>query len=51
VLHPVVGKVFHFEEISAAHRYLQERKSVGKVVVSLDPSSAEAVAPGKDGAP
>jgi NADPH:quinone reductase-like Zn-dependent oxidoreductase len=32
-IRPLVGKVFPFEEIVAAHRYLQNRQSVGKVVV------------------
>ena len=34
-LKPVVGKVFPFEEIVEAHRYLQTRRSKGKVVVSV----------------
>lgn len=36
VLKPLIGKVFPFERIAEAHRYLQMRQSVGKVVVRLD---------------
>ena len=50
VLRPVVGQVFRFEEIVAAHRHLQERKSVGKVVVTLDSPPAPFVPPGRDAA-
>jgi NADPH2:quinone reductase len=32
-IRPLVGKVFAFEEMVEAHRYLQTRRSVGKVVV------------------
>ena len=35
-LRPLVGKVFPFREIVDAHRYLQNRQSVGKVVVRMD---------------
>jgi NADPH:quinone reductase-like Zn-dependent oxidoreductase len=35
VLRPLVGKVFPFEQIVEAHRYLQNRQSVGKVVVQM----------------
>ncbi len=38
VFRPVIGKTFPFEQIAEAHRYLQSRKSVGKVVVVLDGS-------------
>lgn len=37
VLKPVIGKVFRFEDIVEAHRYLQTRQSVGKVVVLVAP--------------
>jgi alcohol dehydrogenase len=33
VLRPLVGRTFPFDEIVDAHRYLQTRQSVGKVVV------------------
>jgi len=35
VLKTLIGKVFPFEEIVEAHRYLQARESVGKVVVKV----------------
>jgi NADPH:quinone reductase-like Zn-dependent oxidoreductase len=35
-LRPLVGKVFPFPEIVEAHRYLQNRRSVGKVVVRME---------------
>jgi NADPH:quinone reductase-like Zn-dependent oxidoreductase len=35
ILRPVVGSVFPFEHIVEAHRFLQSRKSVGKVVVTV----------------
>jgi NADPH:quinone reductase-like Zn-dependent oxidoreductase len=31
---PVVSKVFPFSEAAAAHRYIQERKNIGKVVLT-----------------
>lgn len=34
-LRPVVGEEFAFEEIAGAHRALEERRNVGKVVVRL----------------
>lgn len=36
VLRPVIGRIYPFEEIVEAHRYLQSRKSVGKVVVTME---------------
>jgi synaptic vesicle membrane protein VAT-1 len=33
VLAPVVDRAFPFEEAASAHRYLQDRKNVGKVVL------------------
>jgi NADPH:quinone reductase-like Zn-dependent oxidoreductase len=33
-LRPVVGKTFPLEQASAAHRYIQERQNVGKVVLT-----------------
>jgi NADPH:quinone reductase-like Zn-dependent oxidoreductase len=36
VLRPIIGKVFPFSEMREAHRYLQSRQSVGKVVVTLE---------------
>jgi NADPH:quinone reductase-like Zn-dependent oxidoreductase len=35
ILRPVVGSVFPFEKIVEAQRFLQSRKSVGKVVVTV----------------
>ena len=35
VLKPVVGAVYPFEKIQEAHEFLQSRRSVGKVVVTL----------------
>lgn len=35
-LRPLVGKVFTFDQIIEAHRYLQNRQSVGKVVVRME---------------
>ena len=32
-LRPVVGHVYCFEEAAAAHRLIEERKSIGKVVL------------------
>ncbi len=32
---PVVGKVFSFEEIPAAHAYMESRQSVGKIVIKV----------------
>jgi NADPH:quinone reductase-like Zn-dependent oxidoreductase len=34
-IRPVVAKAFPLEEGAAAHRFLQERKNVGKVVLTL----------------
>ncbi len=36
VLKTLIGKVFPFEEVVEAHRYLQGRESVGKVVVRIE---------------
>jgi NADPH:quinone reductase-like Zn-dependent oxidoreductase len=36
VFQPLIGKVFPFEQIAEAHRYLQSRESMGKVVVRID---------------
>lgn len=33
VLRPMIGKEFNYEEIAEAHKFLEERKSIGKVVV------------------
>lgn len=35
VVRPVIGRTFSFEDVVAAHRWLQGRKSVGKVVMSV----------------
>lgn len=34
-LRPIVGKVFKFEEIVEAHRYMESNSQVGKIVVEL----------------
>jgi NADPH:quinone reductase-like Zn-dependent oxidoreductase len=36
VFKPLIGRVFPFEQIVEAHRFLQMRQSVGKVVVRVD---------------
>ncbi len=33
---PRVDRVFAFEEVGAAHRYLQDRRNIGKVVLAVD---------------
>jgi acyl transferase domain-containing protein/NADPH:quinone reductase-like Zn-dependent oxidoreductase/acyl carrier protein/SAM-dependent methyltransferase len=35
VIRPVIGKVFPFEAIQEAHRWLGDRKNIGKVVVRI----------------
>lgn len=35
-IRPVVGRVFPFDQIAAAHRFMESRRSVGKIVVTLD---------------
>jgi NADPH:quinone reductase-like Zn-dependent oxidoreductase len=32
---PIIGRRFQFDEIIAAHEYLQTRRSTGKVVVQV----------------
>ncbi|TMA84111.1 MAG: zinc-binding dehydrogenase, partial [Deltaproteobacteria bacterium] len=34
-IRPVVGKTFPLTEAAAAHRYIQERQNVGKVVLTV----------------
>jgi NADPH:quinone reductase-like Zn-dependent oxidoreductase len=34
-IHPVVGKTFPLAEAAAAHRYIHDRKNVGKVVLTV----------------
>ena len=36
VVRPVIGAVYPFEKIQEAHQFLQSRKSVGKVVVTIE---------------
>jgi alcohol dehydrogenase len=38
---PVVGRVFGFEQLPDALRYLQSGESVGKVVLSADPGALQ----------
>ncbi|MGA7329993.1 MAG: zinc-dependent alcohol dehydrogenase family protein [Rhodomicrobium sp.] len=35
LLRPVVAKVFHFDEIVEAHRYLESNQQIGKIVVTV----------------
>jgi NADPH2:quinone reductase len=35
-IHPVIGRVFSFDEASEAHRFIESRKSMGKVLLKLD---------------
>jgi NADPH:quinone reductase-like Zn-dependent oxidoreductase len=32
---PVIGKSFPLVEAAAAHRYIQERKNIGKVILTV----------------
>jgi NADPH:quinone reductase-like Zn-dependent oxidoreductase len=32
---PTIGRTFDFEEIAAAHRYLESNDQVGKIVVTV----------------
>ncbi len=34
VIQPMIGKEFQYQEIAEAHKFLEERKSIGKVVVN-----------------
>ena len=34
-IHPVIDKVFEFDEVSHAHRYVESRKSIGKVLLKI----------------
>jgi synaptic vesicle membrane protein VAT-1 len=34
-INPVIGKVFTFDQIAEAHAFLQSRKSIGKVVITM----------------
>ena len=36
VYKPVIGKVFNFSEIRDAHKYMNDRKQIGKIVLSFD---------------
>ncbi len=35
-LRPIIGRTFPFEQAAQAHDYLQSRKSIGKVILTLD---------------
>ncbi|RMG82441.1 MAG: alcohol dehydrogenase [Bacteroidetes bacterium] len=35
-IHPVIDRVFNFSEIANAHKHIESRKSIGKVVVQTD---------------
>ncbi|MEC7285536.1 MAG: zinc-binding dehydrogenase, partial [Pseudomonadota bacterium] len=35
-LKPVIDRSFKFEEIVAAHHYLESNQQIGKIVVELD---------------
>jgi NADPH2:quinone reductase len=32
---PVIGKIFPLDQAAAAHRYIHERKNIGKVILSV----------------
>ena len=32
---PVIGKTFPLAEAAAAHRYIHERKNIGKVILAV----------------
>jgi len=34
-LKPIIAKIFRFEEIVEAHRYLESNQQVGKIVVTV----------------
>lgn len=38
-IRPVVGRTFGFTEMAAAHRYMESRASVGKIVVRVTPTA------------
>lgn len=38
-IRPVVGRTFAFGEMAAAHRYMESRASVGKIVVRVTPAT------------
>ena len=38
-IRPVVGRTFAFAEMAAAHRYMESRESVGKIVVRVTPTT------------
>ncbi len=35
-IHPVIGRVFNFDEASEAHRFIESRKNMGKVLLKLE---------------
>lgn len=35
-IHPVVDRVFPFEEVADAHRYMEDNKNTGKIILSLE---------------
>ena len=35
LLRPIIAKVFHFDEIAEAHRYLKSNQQIGKIVVTV----------------
>jgi NADPH2:quinone reductase len=42
-LAPAIGGVFSAADVAEAHRFLQDRRSIGRTVVRLDPSATTAV--------
>lgn len=35
-IHPIIDRVFPFEEVQEAHRYMEANKNIGKIILSLD---------------
>jgi len=34
-IHPVIDSVYKFEDVAIAHRYMEENKNIGKIILSL----------------
>ncbi|MBM6616000.1 NAD(P)H-quinone oxidoreductase [Desemzia sp. RIT804] len=35
-IHPIIDRVFPFEEVAEAHRYMEDNKNTGKIILSLE---------------
>ncbi|MER1954722.1 MAG: zinc-binding dehydrogenase, partial [Desemzia incerta] len=35
-IHPIIDRVFPFEEVQEAHRHMESNKNIGKIILSLD---------------